>query len=89
MFACLCLYESNDSIEDAFKFISGIYKELQTYLSVEGQRPQFPLRSSALIEMGFAGPALGAILGKLKDIWIDSNFMITKENLLEEAKKNL
>ncbi len=90
IFACFYLNEcKNVLIDDAFKIISSTYEKLQTYLDTDERRPEFPLKSGQLIEIGFVGPALGAILSTLKDMWIDSNFTIPKESLLEEARKNL
>ena len=50
------------------------------------ERPSFPLRGRDLLEHGFApGEAVGAKLAELEDMWIASDFALTREALLEAA----
>ncbi|MEL7526131.1 MAG: CCA tRNA nucleotidyltransferase [Pseudomonadota bacterium] len=49
--------------------------------------PEFPLKGADLMSNGHkAGPELGALLKRLESEWIDSEFALTKEHLLERSK---
>ncbi|WP_422037349.1 CCA tRNA nucleotidyltransferase [Roseibium sp.] len=48
--------------------------------------PEFPLKGADLISLGHkAGPELGALLRRLEVVWIESEFALTKEQLLERS----
>lgn len=48
--------------------------------------PEFPLKGADLMSSGHkAGPELGALLKRLEVEWIDSEFALTKEQLLERC----
>ncbi|MCP4318749.1 MAG: CCA tRNA nucleotidyltransferase [Hyphomicrobiales bacterium] len=51
-------------------------------------RPGFPVTGGDLLKAGVAeGPAIGDTLGALEEAWIDSNFNLTREQLLERVKE--
>lgn len=59
-------------------------KRLYDQLS-EWQQPNFPLNGTILMEKGCpAGKKIKYALGKLRDIWADSNFTLQQEELLEQ-----
>lgn len=65
---------------------SARFKEM---LSAFGSQaiPEFPLKGADLISSGHkAGPELGALLKRLENEWIDSEFALTREHLLERSK---
>ena len=47
-----------------------------------GVNSVFPVTAKDLTE-NYQGPALGKTLKKLQDIWIDSDFSLTKRDLLK------
>mgnify|MGYP001814574043 CR=1 FL=1 len=48
------------------------------------QRPKFPLSGAVMMGAGVVeGPAVGETLAALEEAWIDSNFTLTREQLLE------
>ena len=52
--------------------------------------PVFPLRGRDLIEHKIAfGEKIGQVLALLEQQWIDSNFNLTRDELLEFAKKTV
>ncbi len=52
-------------------------------------RPVFPIDGEDLREAGVApGPAMGAALRAAERAWVDSNFSLSKDNLLARAAKN-
>lgn len=51
-------------------------------------KPKFPVSGNDLMPMGFKpGPEMGKILSTMKRTWMDSNFEMTKEQLIKEAIK--
>ena len=47
------------------------------------QRPKFPLTGGDLKKSGLdAGPEMGRELSRLEDLWIDSDFMLSRDDLL-------
>lgn len=49
--------------------------------------PQFPLRGADLLEAGIpAGPQIGERLKTAEDRWVDSDFQLTRDELLAEAR---
>ncbi|XP_064483449.1 CCA tRNA nucleotidyltransferase 1, mitochondrial-like [Ornithodoros turicata] len=45
--------------------------------------PKFPVNGTMLLERGMrSGPKFAAVLGKLKELWFDSDFSLTTEELL-------
>lgn len=52
----------------------------------EWRRPVFPLKGSDLTSLGIPpGPELGALLRRLEDAWIDSDFRLERGALIERA----
>lgn len=52
-------------------------------------RPEFPIGGLDLREAGMApGPAMGNALRKAERAWVDSNFSLSKDNLLARAARN-
>jgi len=50
--------------------------------------PKFPLNGGDLKKLGvIAGPELGRLMNELKEEWIQSRFVLTKEFLTEEVKR--
>ena len=63
---------------------SEIAKEfIATHLNTT--KPLFPITGNDLLKIGFHGKVLGIMLSKLKFLWIDSDFTITKQQLLDIA----
>jgi len=62
----------------------------EIFLKIEQwQRPHFPLNGHDLMEHGVtSGPELGRILTQLEEIWIDSDFSLTKAQLLAALEQN-
>ncbi|MFK7901876.1 MAG: CCA tRNA nucleotidyltransferase [Nitratireductor sp.] len=49
------------------------------------ERPSFPISGSDLIEKGVeAGPKMGVLLKQLEAKWIESDFVLSKQDLLED-----
>ncbi|WP_316354361.1 CCA tRNA nucleotidyltransferase [Candidatus Trichorickettsia mobilis] len=48
-------------------------------------KPLFPITGNDLLKIGLHGKVLGAMLSKLKSLWMDSDFTITKQQLLDIA----
>lgn len=49
--------------------------------------PEFPIKSSDLISLGFKGKDLGDTISKLKKLWAKSEFKLKKEDLLQKITK--
>lgn len=61
------------------------WEKYQTIAAVS--EPQFPLRGKDIIEQGVANSqAIGIILRELENQWLASNFMLSKDKLLENAR---
>lgn len=66
--------------EDAGR-VSALIKFAQAW-----KRPDFPVSGNDLVEIGMKpGPALGAILNELQNLWIESGFTLTKNELLKSV----
>lgn len=52
-------------------------------------QPNFPLNGKILMENGINGKRVGGVLSRLRDIWADSNFQMTREELLLEHLDNV
>ncbi|KAF8796536.1 CCA tRNA nucleotidyltransferase 1 like protein [Argiope bruennichi] len=62
-----------------------LYKELS-----EWKIPKFPISGHVLMEKGYKpGPKMTEIMTNLKTQWIESNFKLTKTELLESLDKNI
>jgi hypothetical protein len=49
----------------------------------------FPVDGASLVALGVSpGPGLGKTLRALESAWVDSNFSLSKENLLARAVEN-
>ena len=52
---------------------------------VQFQPPVFPVQGRDLLDKGMAsGPSVGIALDKLKAIWKDSNYKLSKQQLLDK-----
>ncbi len=61
------------------------WEKYQTIAAVS--EPLFPLRGKDIIEQGVANPqVIGAILRELENQWLASNFTLSKDKLLENAR---
>ena len=48
---------------------------------------EFPIKGNDVVELGFEGPEIKQAMSKGKDIWIESNCNLSKEEILELLKK--
>lgn len=73
---------SRAEIEDtAMMEIAGFSKLLKR--AEKWQRPTFPLAGKDMLEQGFtAGKEMGDKLKELEEVWVASNFLLSKEELL-------
>lgn len=56
-------------------------------VAVGWEKPEFPLRGRDLLSLGVdPGPALGQAMAALENAWLESNFVLTKEELLEQLE---
>lgn len=54
------------------------------------ERPEFPLTGADVLKAGVpAGPRVGAILAALEDQWVDMNFSLSREKLLERLARRV
>lgn len=53
------------------------------YYLIQGIPPTFPIKGGDLINIGLAGRDIKEMIEKLKDKWIESEFMLSKEELLK------
>jgi poly(A) polymerase len=60
------------------------YDKLNNILNLDP--PKFPINGGDLIALNITGKEIGNILPKLKKQWIESEFSISKENLLQQVK---
>ena len=68
--------------------IVGSFWEWKNLLIEKFEIPVFPLRGRDLISAGIAESSeIGTILKNLEKIWIDSNFSLTSEQLLQKIAK--
>jgi len=58
------------------------------YLDIKAiPEPEFPVRGKDIIERGIADrQAIGFVLRELEAQWLDSNFTLSKDELLENAR---
>lgn len=49
----------------------------------EWEQPKYPLNGQSLMDRGVNGKRVGGILNRLRDIWADSNFQMSGEELLQ------
>jgi poly(A) polymerase len=71
-----CLYP-----QDSEKYLA-LYHQLDKM-----PLPQLPVSAQELIDMGFVGPALGMQLKQLEQEWIESDFTLNKEELLNKIQE--
>lgn len=84
----MCLPQKNRS----FKLLKDFVLELLKYNDkrqiydelLEWEQPKFPINGTILTECGYSGRKMGAIIEKLRDIWADSNFQMSQEELLQQ-----
>ncbi|WEX07923.1 CCA tRNA nucleotidyltransferase [Chelativorans sp. AA-79] len=56
-------------------------------IAARWQRPVFPVRGKDLLQLGFEpGEALGAKLTELEEMWVASDFTLSREDLLGKAE---
>lgn len=51
--------------------------------------PKFPITGDDIRALGYVGPGIGSIIDSLKDIFVDYNFLITKEELLDRLERKV
>lgn len=84
----MCLPQRNRS----FKLLKDFVLELLKYNGMRSiynqlldwEMPKFPVNGAVLMENGYSGRKMGAILEKLRDIWADSNFQMSQEELMQQ-----
>lgn len=84
----MCLPQRNRS----FKLLKDFVLELLKYNDkrpiynelLDWEMPKFPVNGAILMENGYSGRKMGAILEKLRDIWADSNFQMSQEELMQQ-----
>ncbi|MCY6379530.1 CCA tRNA nucleotidyltransferase [Hoeflea prorocentri] len=55
-------------------------------IAQEWTRPEFPISGKDLLKLGVEpGPGVGGVLTTLEDAWIDSGFILTRDELLKRA----
>lgn len=69
---------------DILPRIGDLYQEISKHKS----KPSFPLKAIDLQEIGIADKMLGKYLKNYYDIWLNSNFKLTTEEMLIEIKKD-
>lgn len=52
-------------------------------LAADWQRPSFPVNGDDALEVGLSGPAIGEALRKVESDWIDSDFQLSRDDLLK------
>ncbi|XP_042907112.1 CCA tRNA nucleotidyltransferase 1, mitochondrial [Parasteatoda tepidariorum] len=87
------LFQSKSKVSDTHEWCCEILKyrgELCLWKELsELKIPKFPVSGHILVEKGLKpGPEMTNIMTNLKNIWIDSNFKMTKEELLDYLDKN-
>ena len=88
------MYETDkDFCQEKFLLLIAENKEAipyfwEKYQSIsEIPEPEFPLRGKDIIEQGISNQqAIGSVLRELENQWLASNFSLTKEKLLENAR---
>jgi poly(A) polymerase len=71
--------------DDAAMIEAGGYSRLLAR-ALAWKRPTFPVKAADLKEKGFeAGPALGAELRRLEDAWVESSFLLERDELLSRV----
>lgn len=79
---CMQPYAKREFVAELLKYSNEVklYNELKTW-----QIPRFPLTGSILKEHGLnADKRMGAVMTRLRSIWIDSDFLITGDDLLKK-----
>ncbi len=77
-FIYLAAYASSDMQHQHKEDIIKLYKTL-----LKQEKPTFPIKSCDLIEIGYSGKQLGETINKLRNKWIDSDFALDKQKLLD------
>ena len=68
---------------------SAAYERLLAYCE-NWKAPKFPLSGGELVTAGLqAGPAVGRLMRKLEEVWIESGFSLTRGALLERAAQEI
>lgn len=52
------------------------------------EMPEFKIDGENIVKLGYNGPQIGKMLRKLHQMWIDSDFELSKEQLLSRAKND-
>ena len=55
-------------------------------LARDWAKPDFPLSGDDALSAGLKGPAIGKALRKVEDVWIESDFALTRAELLERLR---
>ncbi len=57
-------------------------------LAIKWESPEFKINGENIVKMGYNGPQVGKILNKLHQMWIESDFELSMEELLSRVEKN-
>lgn len=84
----MCLPQRNLSFKLLKEFILELLKyngKREIYDQIlEWEMPKFPINGTVLMDNGCSGRKMCNILTKLRDIWADSNFQMSQEELLQQ-----
>lgn len=89
----MILFQGRDITKDVLIANSAIfdlgYKVFDQVKFVENfHAPNFVLNGNDLLKAGFSGEEIGLILYKAKEFWIENNFEISAQELIEMAKND-
>jgi poly(A) polymerase len=73
-----------ETYADYIKFLGVLYLNQNIYHLESTNIPRRPVSGADLISLGFSGKALGDKMHELEDIWIASDFKLSKEELLAQ-----
>ncbi len=65
-------------------FLKALHSEAEILSIQNFNLPNFPVNGGDLLKFGLAGKEIGSKLSKLKKLWIESDFKLTKAKLLEK-----
>ncbi len=87
------IWLERDNFCQFFIFIAAIFQvkekiESMFLLLKNQQKPLFPINGNDLLSIGISGIMMGEKLAYIKRKWIESDFALTKQELINIAKKN-
>ncbi|EDV91140.1 GH15807 [Drosophila grimshawi] len=79
---CLQPYAKRDYVEHLLKYANKLelYQQLKAW-----QIPNFPIKGNMLSSYGLVHRKLGLVLNELRLLWVDSDYKLTAEELLESV----